>query len=138
MDTRIPAYALEVTFWAPGIEARIATGENWRDIPGVTAILSTKARLGIWVNDTQLTRGAIRDDGTEALQFGKIYTGDIITVYRNHERTKFLKFRCDFTHGDSAQGRPDTEPGFMLRQALMAKPDGANRMPIRVFRKDQD
>lgn len=132
MDTRIPAYALEVTFWTPGIEARIAAGESWLDIPGVMAILSTKARLGIWVNDTLLRRGSMTEDGPEALQFGKLYTGDIITVYQHKDRTKFLKLQCDFTHGESAQPRPGHEAGFMVRQALMTKADGAaNRMPIR-------
>jgi hypothetical protein len=38
----------------------------------------TKARLGIWVNDTLLRRGSMTEDGPEALQFGKLYTGDII------------------------------------------------------------
>ncbi|KAJ5125016.1 uncharacterized protein N7515_008841 [Penicillium bovifimosum] len=137
MDTRIPAYALEVTFWAPGIEAKIAAGENWFDIPGVMAILSTKARLGIWVNDTLLRRGSITAEGPEALQFGKLYTGDVITVYQNKERTKFLKFQCDFTHGESAQPRPTHEAGFVVRQALMAKTEGtANRMPTRSQCKD--
>jgi serine/threonine protein kinase len=138
MDTRIPAYALEVTFWAPGIEAKIAAGENWFDIPGVMAILSTKARLGIWVNDTLLRRGSITEEGPEVLQFGKLYTGDIITVYQNKERTKFLKLQCDFTHGESAQPRPTHEAGFVVRQALMAKTEGtANRMPARSQCKDR-
>ncbi|KAJ5801750.1 uncharacterized protein N7518_003818 [Penicillium psychrosexuale] len=138
MDTRIPAYALEVTFWTPGIEARIATGESWLDIPGVMAILSTKARLGIWVNDTLLRRGSMTEDGPEALQFGKLYTGDIITVYQNKDRTKFLKLQCDFTHGESAQPRPGPEAGFMVRQALMSKADRtANRMPIQSQCKDR-
>jgi hypothetical protein len=35
---------------------------------------STKARLGIWVNDTLLRRGSMTEDGPEALQFGKLYT----------------------------------------------------------------
>ncbi|KAJ5521049.1 hypothetical protein N7463_001502 [Penicillium fimorum] len=139
MDTRIPAYALEVTFWSPGIEARIASGESWLGIPGVMAILSTKARLGIWVNDTLLCRGSMTEDGPEALQFGKLYTGDIITVYQNKDRTKFLKLQCEFTHGESAQPRPAHEAGFMVRQALMAKADGAaNRMPIRRHDKDRE
>ena len=137
-DTRIPAYALEVTFWAPGIEPKIAAGANWLDIPGVMAILSTKARLGIWVNDIPLRRGSMTADGPEALQFGKLYTGDIITVYQNKEKTKFLKLQCEFTHGESAQPRPDNEPGFILRQALMTKADGVNRMPIHPPRKDRD
>ncbi|QQK47480.1 Serine/threonine-protein kinase RAD53 [Penicillium digitatum] len=139
MDTRIPAYALEVTFWTPGIEARIAAGESWLEIPGVMAILSTKARSGIWVNDTLLRRGSMTEDGPEALQYGKLYTGDIITVYQNKDRSKFLKLQCDFTHGESSQPRPGHEAGFMVRQALMAKTSrAANRMPIRPQSKDRD
>ncbi|CAG7915737.1 unnamed protein product [Penicillium olsonii] len=134
-DTRIPAYALELTFWAPGIEPLIAAGENWQDVPGVTAIISTKARMGIWVNDVLLRRGTSKEDGTEAVEFGKLYTGDIITVYRNTESGKYLQFRCEFTHGESAQPRPDNEPGFTLRQALMHRPNGANKMPFRPSRK---
>lgn len=138
-ETKIPKYALEITFWTPGIEPRIAAGENWLDIPGVTAILSTKARRGVWVNDIPLHRGSARDDGRETLQFGTLYTGDIITVYRDRkDSSQFLKLQCEFTHGQSAQTRPDNEPGFVLRQALMARTDGGNQLPIRPNRKDQD
>jgi serine/threonine protein kinase len=137
-DTRIPAYALEVTFWAPGIEPKIAMGANWVDVPGVMAILSTKARHGIWVNDIPLRRGLKTQDGPETLQFGKLYTGDIITVYQSNDRKKFLKLECEFTHGDSARSRPDDEPGFMLRQALMTKPNGANRLPAQSLCKDRN
>ncbi|CAG8919541.1 unnamed protein product [Penicillium salamii] len=136
-DTRIPKYPLELTFWAPGIEPRIAAGENWQNVPGVTAIISTKASRGIWVNDILLRRSTAQGDGKEALEYGKLYSGDIITVYRNHERTEFLKFQCTFTHGESAQPRPDNEPGFTLRRALVDRPDGGNKMPIRPPRKDQ-
>jgi hypothetical protein len=41
--------------------------------------------------DTWSPRGSMTEDGPEALQFGKLYTGDIITVYQNKDRTKFLK-----------------------------------------------
>lgn len=127
MDTRIPAYALEVTFWSPAIESRIADGDDWMNIPGVMAILSTKTRKCIWVNDMELRRG--EDDGREGFQFGKLYTGDIITVYKH--RNRFLKFQCEFYHGDSARSRPDQEKGFVVRKVLKSKEDGnANRLPV--------
>lgn len=127
LDTRIPAYALEVTFWTPAIEARIAAGDDWMAIPGVMAILSTKTRNCIWVNDTELRRGD--ENGRPGLQFGKLYTGDIITVYK--QRNKFLKLQCEFYHGDSACPRPDHEKGFLVRKVLKSKEHtNANRQPV--------
>lgn len=127
LDTRIPAYALEVTFWTPAIEARIAAGDDWMTIPGVMAILSTKTRNCIWVNGTELRRGD--ENGRPGLQFGKLYTGDIITVYK--QRNKFLKLQCEFYHGDSARPRPDHEKGFTVRKILKSKEDtGVNRQPV--------
>ncbi|OJJ46201.1 hypothetical protein ASPZODRAFT_133203 [Penicilliopsis zonata CBS 506.65] len=127
MDTRIPAYALEVTFWTEGMEARLAAGEDWMHVPGVTAILSTKTRSRIWVNDIELRRGPNTD--SEGFYFGKLYTGDIITVYRYQRQ--FLKFRCEFYHGDSVRVRPEKEKGFSIRVGLhRTKPLGAvNRLP---------
>jgi serine/threonine protein kinase len=123
MDTRIPIYALEVTFWKPGIEARIASGVDWMEMEGVMAILSTKTRKCIWVNGVELRRGP--DTGRESFQFGKLYTGDIITVYQHRERDQYLKFRCEFYHGDSACQRPESEKGFVVRNALAPKSDSS-------------
>jgi hypothetical protein len=126
-DTRIPAYALEVTFWSPGIEARIASGADWTAIPDVMAILSTKTRKCIWVNGVELRRSPQLANGREGFNFGKLYTGDIITVYQH--RDHFLKFRCEFYHGDSARPRPENEAGFIVRNALMPKPDSNRIQP---------
>lgn len=119
MDTRIPAYAIEVTFWSPGLELLIAEGADWREVPDVMTILSTKTRNRIWVNDVELRRGPTMDNGSEMWIFGKIYTGDIITIWQNGD--KFLRFRCEIYHGDSARPRPESEKGFIVRQALHAK-----------------
>ncbi|KAL1998201.1 hypothetical protein VTN02DRAFT_6661 [Thermoascus thermophilus] len=128
MDTRIPAYALEITFWAPAIESRIAAGEDWMTVPDVMAILSTKTRKCIWVNGVELRRGPASDSGCEGFHFGKLYTGDIITVYQHRDR--YLKFRCEFYHGDSARPRPEREKGFHVRKVLMPKADSKqNRQP---------
>lgn len=135
MDTRIPAYALEVTFWAPAIESRIAAGEDWMKVPGVMTILSTKASRCIWVNDTELRRGPKGENGKQGFHFGKLYSGDIITVYKYKD--KFLKFHCEFYHGDSARPRPEKEKGFVVRRVLMSKEDvNANRVPVRRDSKD--
>ncbi|EED22771.1 protein kinase, putative [Talaromyces stipitatus ATCC 10500] len=131
MDTRIPAYAVEVTFWCPGIEARIARGEDWMDIPDVMTILSTKTRKCIWVNGVELRRGPQMDNGTEAYHFGKIYHGDIITIWQGNN--KYLRFRCELYHGDSARPRPESEKGFIVRQVLHPKSDSnRNRLANRL------
>ncbi|THC94674.1 hypothetical protein EYZ11_005859 [Aspergillus tanneri] len=135
MDTRIPAYALEVTFWAPAIESRIAAGESWMSVPNVMAILSTKTRKCIWVNGTELRRGPEGNDGRQGFHFGKLYTGDIITVYQH--RNKFLRFECEFYHGDSARRRPEDENGFTVRKVLMPKDIAANQLPGRKERHEK-
>ncbi|KKZ67461.1 hypothetical protein EMCG_06837 [[Emmonsia] crescens] len=116
MDNRIPAYALELTFWAPSIESRIEAGEDWTKIPGVMAILSTKASNCIWVNDVELRKETPAKD---ARLFGKLYTGDIITVFRDRER--YLRFRCEFYHGESMKLRPLEEKGFIIQKAKYSK-----------------
>lgn len=129
MDVRIPAYALEITFWAPGLERKIAEGQDWLEVEGVMAVLSTKTRKCIWVNGKELRKG-----GPEGLQFGKLYSGDVITVYQHKEQ--YLQLQCEFYHGESKQPRPAQEPEFVVRQALVGKSDGsANRLPIRADRK---
>ena len=75
-------------------------------------ILSTKTSKCIWVNDVELRK---ESRSQNAYLFGKLYTGDIITVYRN--RDQFLKFRCEFYHGESMQTRPIKEKGFVVEMA---------------------
>ncbi|PGH16147.1 CAMK protein kinase [Helicocarpus griseus UAMH5409] len=116
MDSRIPAYALELTFWAPSIESRIAAGEDWTETPNIMAVLSTKASKCIWVNDVELRKETPEKD---ARLFGKLYTGDIITVFRDRER--YLRFRCEFYHGESAGQRPLEEKGFIIQKAKYPK-----------------
>ncbi|KAL2817447.1 kinase-like domain-containing protein [Aspergillus cavernicola] len=124
MDARIPAYALEVTFWTPTLEDRVASGQDWMTIPGLMAILSTKTRGRIWVNDIELRKGP---DG--GLHYGKLYTGDVITVYQ--QRNKFLKFKCEFYHGDSARERPKHEKRFAVCKVLISNDTAANKQPVR-------
>lgn len=135
MDTRIPAYAIEVTFWAPAIETKIAAGQPWTTVPNVMAILSTKTRKCIWVNGTELRRGSEANSGREGFNFGKLYSGDVITVYQH--RNKFLRFECEFYHGDSACRRPDSEKGFTVRKVLMPKEVATNQQPGRKERNDK-
>ncbi|KAJ5233103.1 hypothetical protein N7468_006059 [Penicillium chermesinum] len=135
-ETRIPAYALEITFWAPGLTVKIAEGQDWMQVPGVMAVLSTKTRKCIWVNGTELRRGSTTASGREEFNFGKLYTGDIITVFKG--KTGSLHLRCEFFHGESANPRPAHEAGFHVRRALDNTSDGANRKANRQVRPKQE
>lgn len=120
MDTRIPAYALELTYWAPGLEARMAEGVDWKTLPGLRVLLSTKTRKRIWVNGVELRRAP---EGFSS--YGKLYTGDIITVYQSGDGSQYLKFRCEFYLGDSARTRPADEK-FTVEHGLLP-PRSASR-----------
>ncbi|KAJ5273632.1 hypothetical protein N7478_008757 [Penicillium angulare] len=125
LDTRIPAYALEITFFAPGINATVAKGQDWMSMPGLKTILSTKTSKCIWVNGTELRRASSTTGGAEELNYGTIYTGDVITVYRG--KRDYLDLKCEFYHGESARSRPTDEPTFTVHQI----PLKGNRFPLR-------
>lgn len=117
-DNRIPTYALELTFWAPNIADHIEQGGDWTKIPNLMTILTTKTSKCIWVNDVELRKETTTKD---ARPFGKLYTGDIITVYRSKD--SYLKFRCEFSVGESAETRPESERGFIIQHAKQLSGD---------------
>src|SRR5262249_7345281 len=55
-DTRIPKYAMKITFWASGMEAHVEGGGDWTELPGVRTVLSTSASGCILVNDVELRK----------------------------------------------------------------------------------
>jgi serine/threonine protein kinase len=112
MDTRVPKYGLEITFWKPGIEQMIEDDEDWMQIADVFTIISTKTSKCIWVNDVELRSETPEKDH---YYYGKIYTGDIITVYRS--ANKFLKFKVEIYHGLSTMVRPAGEEPFLIETA---------------------
>lgn len=122
MDSRIPVYALELTFWAPSIESRIAAGQNWTQMPDIVTIISTKTRRRIWVNDVELRSESASGD---AYLFGKVYTGDVITVYRDRER--FLRFKCEFYHGRSVKTRAEAgENKFVVEKTAKTRSESVS------------
>lgn len=111
-DTRIPKYAMKITFWAPGMEKYEEEGGDWTQLPGVRTLISTSASNSIWVNGVQLRK---ETPNGEAALFGRLYTGDIITIYDSNDGD-FLKFKAEITFGDSARLRPESEQGFVIQQ----------------------
>lgn len=111
-ELRIPKYALEIAFWAPGIEAAIDRGVPWKSYPGLTTILGTRASNSIFVNGVELRRTNSRGD---ARCFGQIYSGDTITIYRDDK--SFLAFRCLLFLGEGRMKRPETEGAFRIKES---------------------
>jgi serine/threonine protein kinase len=111
-DIRIPHYAIQITYHAPDMDARVERGQPWETSPGIHTVVSTKASTCIWVNDVELRSESSEEQCTF---YGKIYTGDIITVYQSPDpKGSFLKFRVEMNYGDSARRRPANEIGFQV------------------------
>lgn len=111
-DTRIPKYAMKVTFWAPGMEKHLEGGGKWVELSGIRTLLSTSASKNILVNGVELRKESA--DGQAAL-FGQLFTGDIITVF-DDGNGQFLKFKVEVTFGDSARQRPIGEDPFRIQE----------------------
>lgn len=133
-DTRIPKYAVKISFWAPGMEKHIEQGGDWTELRGIRTILATSASDCIWVNDVALRKES--RDGDAAL-FGQIYTGDIITVYDGGNRG-FLKFGVEITFGDGARRRPAHEGGFVVQEERHHHQRMKERESMRVSRIGMD
>lgn len=121
MDTRVPKNALDIMWWCPGIEAMLAGGQDWRDIEGLIAIIHTRTSLFIRVNGVKLTMGK------NHWHFGRLHTGDVITIFGPEEgkaaegkEGEFLKFRCEFFAGPSA--KPREEPFVAEKESKKAMP----------------
>lgn len=116
MDTRVPKNALDIIWWCPGIEAMLASGQDWREIEGLVAIIHTRTSFFIRVNGVKLTMGK------DYWHFGRLHTGDVITIFGPEEgkaaegkEGEFLKFQCEFFTGPSA--KPRKEP-FVAEKEL--------------------
>lgn len=116
-DTRVPKNALDIIFWRPGIEAMIESGKEWSSIEDLYAIAHTRTSQSIKVNGVKLTKG----EG--CWNYGRLHTGDIITIFSPHEGEKaqgkaaeYLKFRCEFFLGLSAKPREKGGPRFVVEK----------------------
>ena len=113
MEDRIPKNAIDLQMWYPGIEKDIKAGktdiESHKDL---VAVISTRASRYIKVNGVRLIMGKDRK------YFGRLRTGDIITIFefaegqtpRTDKDKEFLRFRAEFFIGLSKEVRKPGEP----------------------------
>jgi serine/threonine protein kinase len=133
-DVRVPKRALQITFWAPGMEERIERGEDWMTVPGICTIVSTSTSRCIWVNDVELRAQSKEGD---ARLYGKIYTGDVVTIFKSQDpKEGFLKFRVEIGYGDSARKRPETEQGFQVKRETVHHQRGLEANSMKAGEKE--
>lgn len=100
-DTRVPKRGIILFYHAAGIE-KVPKAGDWTKLKGLHCVIATESRVGILVNGAELKRG---EPGK--MKFGRIYTGDEVTICRSGDGKPGLKFKCDFFHGEGKQERPE-------------------------------
>jgi hypothetical protein len=116
------------------MEERIERGDEWMAVPGICTIVSTSTSRCIWVNDVELRAQSKEGD---ARLYGKIYTGDVITIFKSQSPTEdFLKFRVEIGYGDSARQRPETEAGFVVKRETVYHQRGLEVKSTRECEKE--
>jgi len=109
MDNRVPKNALDIVFWRPRIEDDDKKGVDWIAKDDFWALVMTRTSSWVWVNGVKLTRG------NGQLNYGKLYTGDVITIFEpkagqpasQGRAAEYLKFGCEFFAGLSKARRPE-------------------------------
>ncbi|KAK7521714.1 hypothetical protein IWZ03DRAFT_305438 [Phyllosticta citriasiana] len=105
-DDRVPKNAFTIWHFAPGLQDAIKANKDWTKLPGLEVQIHTNSRRGVWVNGVHLPPPA----PGKCYEFGRLYTGDVITVYENRKKHEVLRFVCEFFHGESAKRRPANQP----------------------------
>ncbi|KAF2085639.1 Pkinase-domain-containing protein [Saccharata proteae CBS 121410] len=100
-DTRIPKQAFMLWFHAPGIVEAEREGRDWTKLDNLRTFISTRARNGIYVNDTKL----MSHSRAGAPLYGCLQSGDVITVFAGGKDAKGMKFFCEIFWGEGATAR---------------------------------
>ena len=130
-DTRIAKIAILIYHHSKDMDKVPEDDQSWMHLPDLHCLLRTESSLGLTVNGVPLKKAA---ENTKAV-FGRVYTGDEITVVHPNERTgaKGLTFVCEFFHGEGRLRRPEGAPPFKKESGkIVAKPKGKEKAPTGV------
>ncbi|KAL8737916.1 MAG: hypothetical protein Q9181_001221 [Wetmoreana brouardii] len=110
-DMRVPKHCFDIIFFRPGIDHDLKFNPqlNWRAFEDITAIITTRTSQSIWINGVGLRRG------TDCYMYGKLFTGDVITVFEPQPGNKALmgkeseelRLKVDIKAGKSREKRKD-------------------------------
>jgi len=114
-DSRIPRRAFTIMFHATGIKTAKTAGKDWTKMDGLHCVIATEGKFGIFINGTKL----MPKDAKGRALYGKIFTGDIVTVWRRETGAKGAKgtglsFVCEFLHGESKERREKIGQEFRI------------------------
>ena len=107
-DTRVPKYAFDILFWRSGLPALIEKGVAWTEVANVTAIIRSRASRPISVNGVPL----INRQQTGDMAYGRLYTGDVLTIWEDKDSAKEISLVCEFYLGASVGRRPTNRKPF--------------------------
>jgi hypothetical protein len=114
-ETRIPKYAFKIFLFKPGFYTNNGSSpqaiQAWKDEDqNMTFYISSKASIGIWINNTNLPSYERQNPSTPSKFWGELRHGDYITVWFNdQDNTKFTQFRFECFWGNSRQERHQDE-----------------------------
>lgn len=108
-DTRIPKHGFSLYFHAKGIKEAEQDGDDWTKLPGLHCLISTGSSQGIRVNGVKLM---VKDTDGKRM-YGKVYTGDIITIFSGSSK---LEFECEFFQGEGKQRRSENMESFRIEK----------------------
>lgn len=112
LDTRVPKRGIMLYFHANGIEKVEKTSQDWTKLPGLHCLIATDSSNGVFVNGVKLDA----KDVNGRQPYGRVYTGDEVTVCQGHTKEKTLRFMCVFNHGEGKGQRPEGRPRFEIEQ----------------------
>ena len=136
-EARVPKYAFEILFWKPGIQDLMQRGVDWTQVSDVRAVIQSKSTSKpIYVNGVPLLRGGNGGGGggdggdpnpnpndmnkhptKVSCSYGRLYTGDVITIWKDVGTNKEISFVCHFYHGASTAPRPKGMKPFEVEHA---------------------
>lgn len=111
-ESRIPKYAFKVFLYEQEYYKRLVdiscrnTALSEKD-QNMSFYISTKASVGIWVNDINVPSHDRQNPNTESKHWGQLKHGDLITVWRHDLKPKeiFTRFKFECYWGQSKQAR---------------------------------
>ncbi|RKF61087.1 putative protein kinase [Erysiphe neolycopersici] len=127
-ENRIPKYAFKIILYERDyFRTSIDYSSNHLSIndenQDMKFYISTKASVGIWVNDTNLPSHDRQNPNTESKYWGQLKHGDLITVWRHDSKPKqvFTRFRFECYWGQSKQVREPGDQFVLIQDKLYLK-----------------
>lgn len=119
-EVKIPKYAFKILFFKPGYYSRAIAPTNGTHIfntegQDMRFYISTKASVGIWVNDIHIPAVDPGNPETKSEYWGEIRHNDLITIWRHDcNPSVYNRLRFDCLWGESMEPRKANEPFHLL------------------------